>query len=153
MEQDIKDSANVAKGNRGKQSRRSFEKSKVECCECHEFGHFKSKCLKGNGNEGQGDNTRPPKDRKASNKPATKPPVPDRRDKAAVANESEGNETNESAPSERVWMARYNEKTSSKWLLDSGATRHMTPNRRWFTRFRSCGGEVEFGDSGDVDGS
>ena len=113
VEQDTKDSANVAKGNRGKQGgRRPFDKSKVECYGCHEFGHFKSECPKGSGNEGQGDNTSPPKDgRKASDKPATKPPVPGRRDKAAVANESEGNETN---PSERVWMARYNEKTSSK---------------------------------------
>lgn len=47
-----KDSANVAKGNRGKQGRRPFDKSKVECYGCHEFGHFKSECLKGNGNEG-----------------------------------------------------------------------------------------------------
>ena len=113
VEQDtnFKDSANVAKGNRGKQGRRPFDKSKVECYGCHEFGHFKSECPNGNGNEGQGDNNSPPKDRKASDKPATKPPVPGRRDKAAVVNESEGNEI---TPSERVWMARYNEKTSSK---------------------------------------
>ena len=104
VEQNIKNSVNVAKDNRGKQGgRKLFDKSKVECYGCHEFGHFKSKCLKGNGNKGQNNNTRPPKDeRKASDKLATKPPTLGRRDKVAVVNEGEGNETNESAFSERV---------------------------------------------------
>ena len=53
VEQDIKNSANVAKDNRGKQGgRRSFDKSKVECYEYHKFGHFKLECLKDNENKG-----------------------------------------------------------------------------------------------------
>ena len=146
--QDIKkkDAANVAKDNRGAKSGQrgrsqgqGIDKSNVECYGYHQFGHYKPECPNGqqrseNGNKGLDDATRLPKDRKASDKPASnasKPPAPERRDRAAVANESEGNETNESVLTERVWMTQYgNEKTSSKWLLDSEATRHMTLNRR-----------------------
>ena len=51
VKQNTKNNANIAKGNRGKQGRRPFDKSKVECYGYHEFGHFKSKCPKDNKNK------------------------------------------------------------------------------------------------------
>ena len=45
-------------------------------------------------------------------------------------------------------MALYKHRVPNRWLIDSGATRHMTPDRKAFTKFARCGGEVEFGDQG-----
>ena len=52
IKQNIKNSVNVAKNNRGKQrDRKLFDKSKVECYKYYEFDYFKSKYLKDNENK------------------------------------------------------------------------------------------------------
>ena len=92
MKQNIKNSANVAKDNRGKQkNRRLFDKSKVEYYEYYEFDYFKSKYLNKNENK---NNNSSLKNRKTFNKLVTKSSILDRRDKIAIINESEGNKTN-----------------------------------------------------------
>lgn len=39
--------------------------------------------------------------------------------------------------SENVWMARETEDNSMTWIIDSGASRHMTPDESFFTSKRS----------------
>ena len=51
MKQNIKNSVNLAKDNRGKRGRRSFDKSKVECYKYYKFNYFKSKYFKDNENK------------------------------------------------------------------------------------------------------
>ena len=150
VEQDLKrESVNVAKGGQRKASQRGrsqvTDKSNVECFGCGEMGHYKNECPNPQRtDEDQPESARPKSQRKTSDRPKNRPPG--RREKAAVANDESEDSPAESEPKERVWLALHKHRVSNRWLVDSGATRHMTPDRGVFTKFTHCGGEVEFGD-------
>lgn len=68
--------------------------------------------------------------------------------KAAVAAEESGGEE---SPRDKAWMAHGQlEKSAKGWLVDSGATRHMTPQREFFVKFHPWDGGVDFRNSGKL---
>lgn len=178
VEQNVKEAANWAKnagrpgaGVRGKSN--SDWKLNVECYKCHKKGHLARECPDPPTEEGstgaKTETSRPPNERKTSNQARTGPPG--KRDKAKVATEDTPQEEG-GPPEDRVWMTTYRHKTQEEedpprdrawmttyrhkqvkelgWLIDSGATRHMTPQRDLFVKFTPSGGVVEFGNQGEL---
>lgn len=166
VEQEIrqKDSAHLAAqktrggGKQGKPSRsKGTDKSEVECYNCGKKGHYKSECsdLEDKGDEGdQGVPLRPKIRRNESSKFTSRRPR--QRERAAVAAEDDQiteDPEDDSGTKERVWMAVHRRDQSmviDGWLIDSGATRHMTPQRELFTAMISYHGVVEFGNRGEL---
>ena len=155
VEQDLhsQNSANVAKGNRGKsgqrgRSNRSFDKSNIECYECYEMGHFRNECLKKKGmNADKSERNSTSKNKRKTSGKLQKN-LSKRKEKAAVTSEEPADDGDDDYIKERVWMAQHRNEKAKGWLLDSAATRHMTPQRDLFIDFHHQDGEVEFGNAG-----
>ena len=149
-----KDSSNLAstRGNRtGRPGQRnqSTDKSNIECYGCGKKGHYKYECPDENENEDNNDTSNSKNSRNVSTRPQNQRPK--RKDKAALA--AEGSDSKEEAPAmERVWMSvhRHQSTEATGWLIDSGATRHMTPQKELFVRMTSYHGVVEFGNHGEL---
>ncbi len=151
-----KDTANVAKGGKsgrpgaGQRGRSSDYQSKVRCYGCGEEGHIRKDCPTNPwDNDEKDDSSRPKFERKKSSKTGNDASKPSgrKKDKAAAAAD---NDDDEEPSKERAWMATFHHSQAPGWLIDSGATRHMTPLRNLFVRFSHCGGEVEFGNQGEL---
>lgn len=116
---------------RGKgEKSRSSSRPLVEkaCFKCGELGHFKANCT--NKRVGWKKNNK-------NNKNNGRVQV-----KQEVSYASEGGESDE------CYTISSDEESFGKWILDSGCSYHMCPNREWFTTYRSTdGGTVLMGNN------
>jgi hypothetical protein len=123
--------ADTRKNKKGKQH-------DVECDNCHKKGHMKPECwAKGSGNEGRGPKCRGKKGKAKGDKKSGK------KAEAASAEQAEPNveawaaieELEDEAPQVPV-MAMRSEDNIQCELLDSGASRHMSPFCKSFATYR-----------------
>lgn len=133
-------SALAATKNKRQSKKRSTKKDKkdVECYKCHEKGHYARACKKGRGKK-KGDED-------------------DSSDCAFVAN-SEVKKKDKRVSNERAETMSKQQRElmavsqSDAWLTDSGASRHLTYRREWFTDYRANGNgdTIALGDDGVCD--
>lgn len=126
-----------SKPNRGKSANDSNSKCGKEkgpaCTNCSKPGHNKPECwAKGGGAEG----TRPHQKRHTakqakdgSNKPGTS--------KTKSAKVVIASDNTHSTPMLYALPAVEIPTTNTSWLLDSGASRHMTPHQHWFATYQN----------------
>ncbi|CAA2974391.1 Retrovirus-related Pol poly from transposon TNT 1-94 [Olea europaea subsp. europaea] len=123
----VRGRSNVRPKGKGEKSRSSSRPlAKRSCFKCGELGHFKANCPNKKG-------------WKKNNKNNISGKV---QVKQEVSYASEGGESDE------CYAISCDEETSGKWILDSGYSYHMCPNRKWFTTYRSTdGGTVLMGNN------
>jgi LTR polyprotein gag-polypeptide-like protein/Pol polyprotein/gag-pre-integrase-like protein/zinc knuckle protein len=102
------------KGKRGKSRPKSRSHAEKTCFKCGEPGHFKANC--------------PNKRVIFKNQNNDNP-----KEKQEASYVSNGEEDCYSVTEE-------SHEISGKWMLDSGASHHMCPNRKWFTTYESTNG-------------
>ena len=154
--------------------------SSYQCHNCGQYGHLKADCKNppkpattDTGNQATSEAQKGKKDGKGKQHEHAKTAdetghvsddsVSDSsvHDSAWMARSRTGNESdNENPPHYSALMARtrYPVKSqrpketadSRKWLIDSGATRHMTPHRDWFVDMKPHRGVVEFGNDDEL---
>lgn len=108
---------------RGKSRSKSRPIAKVVCYNCGELGHYKADCSNKKVNW-----------RKKNNKNNKGKQV---KEEASYASDEDNDE---------CFMANQGEDISGKWMLDSGCSYHMCPNRKWFTTYENIdGGNVLMG--------
>ncbi|KAF8682958.1 Reverse transcriptase (RNA-dependent DNA polymerase) [Rhizoctonia solani] len=102
------------------------------CKNCAKTGHTKKECWgKGGNAEGTGPHQKRRAAKEAKEKALNAAP---KSESAKVALTNNGND---SEPTLYALPATNNRSCASSWLLDSGASRHMTPNRHWFATYQS----------------
>ncbi len=121
------------KGGQGRSKSKTRSKSRSRrpgvCHYCKKPGHWKSECRL----------LQSKKEREQKDKGTVS-------DSATVAVSSAGHNSNDN---DAVFTAACSVSHPDTWIVDSGASFHMTPHREWFSSFRSCeGGTVLLGDDG-----
>ena len=120
------------------QKKRKGKKRDVECENCHKKGHTKAQCwAKGGGNEGgrpkrKGkDDDKKEGDKGAKSAAAITKDEPDIEAWAAI----DGTEEDDATPHVPIMAIESGVKVQTE-LFDSGASRHMSPNRKQFVTYR-----------------
>jgi hypothetical protein len=134
----------IAKGKAAtsKAKEQQSRQSPKTCSNCGKPGHLRAKCwAKGGGAEGQGpfQKRQSPKD-KGKGKDKDKDKSSDTKPKAESAQIATTFVATDDIPVMPTLYALpvVDEETAAHyWLLDSGASRHMTPQREWFSTYRS----------------
>ena len=165
-------------GRTGSSGQRDY--SSYQCHNCGEYGHLKKDCenppkstTTDTGNQATSEALKGKKNGKGKRNEHAKTVVEtghvsdssdessSQNDSAWLARSRAGNEGgNESTPHYSALMARTRYPVESqrpketadsrKWLIDSGATRHMTPHKDWFVDMKPHQGVVEFGNDEEL---
>ena len=120
--------------------------------------HYKSECPDADQEEDKDadnkkDITRSKNDRKTSSKSQSRSSVKSKEKVALAAAEfnlEEFSSEEEASAKERVWISVHKHQTKAKgWLIDSGATRHMTPQKEIFVKTTRHHGVMEVDNHGE----
>lgn len=114
------------KGKGGKTGSGSKPLAERPCYKCGQLGHFKANC--------PNKKTTWKKDKNDNN--------------GKVQGAQEAGYASEGGGAEDCFNATGDEESSGKWILDSGCSYHMSPNRKWFTTYEDInGGTVLMGNN------
>ncbi|CCO37765.1 Retrovirus-related Pol polyprotein from transposon TNT 1-94 Includes: RecName: Full=Protease [Rhizoctonia solani AG-1 IB] len=108
------------------------------CANCSKPGHTKQECwAKGGGAEGTGPRQKRQNSKQSKDNSNESQANTSKGDSAKVAvTDKSGN----SSVGPKIYALTVSDKSShneNAWLLDSGASRHMTPNRHWFYTYQT----------------
>ncbi|QRV85528.1 Copia-like polyprotein/retrotransposon [Ceratobasidium sp. AG-Ba] len=128
----------VAKGKNAASSKSNDKpkKKNIKCFNCGKLGHIKVQCRgQGGGAEGkaspQNQQAAKNKEKAKTSDPAPKP------ESAHIAVTSVAADNVPVMPTLYALPVVDEETAAHNWLLDSGASRHMTPQREWFSTYRN----------------
>ena len=118
------------------------DKQKVKCHYCKKSGHKSNECRKKKRDEEEKDKDKKDKDKSSTNTPAksvnTHTIVPTTATITEIADSDE-----------EIRVSAYSA-TRSRWMVDSGATHHITPHRSDFASWRSTSGLVSLGGHAEI---
>ncbi|KAG8501651.1 hypothetical protein CXB51_004782 [Gossypium anomalum] len=104
------------RNHRGKSKGRSKSSNRGKTCNCKKKGHIKSECYK----------LQNKIKREAANQKGKQP-----------ENSGEADVVEDYSDGELLVASVNDSKVSEEWILDSGCTFHMSPNRDWFTTYET----------------
>ena len=102
--------------NRDKSRGKSRTPETTRCFKCHELGHWKKDCTNKRVQTKKGNNN-------------------NNNNNKGNQEKSEASMASEETPDE-CWSVASNDENSSKWVLDTGCSYHMSPDRKWFTTYK-----------------
>src|SRR5258707_5099699 len=120
------------------QKKRKGKKRDVECENCHKKGHTKAQCwAKGGGNEGGGPKRKGKDDDKKEGDKGAKSAAAITKDESDIEAWAaiDGTEEDDATPHVPIMAIESGVKVQTE-LYDSGASRHMSPNRKQFVTYR-----------------
>ncbi|XP_071579311.1 uncharacterized protein [Temnothorax nylanderi] len=130
--------AATKKGSDRKKPRKPKKDTKdIECYKCHEMGHFARQCRNACRKKSDDKKSRESRDCAFVVETSVKPSA-----KRAISNRAE--------PMSKQVREIMAAKQSEVWLIDSGASRHLTYRRKWLTDYyheNKDGGGISLGDN------
>ncbi|KAF8713823.1 GAG-pre-integrase domain, partial [Rhizoctonia solani] len=128
-------SSNAKSSNSNSKNKRRKNKGPA-CLNCGKSGHSKQECwAPGGGAEGTGPRQKNNAEKQSKDK-GKEPANKTESAKVAVT-------TNDLPPVLYALPAINNQPSNNSWLLDSGASKHMTPHWQWFATYRSLASPIQ----------
>ena len=120
--------------NKGKERNQSRSKSRsrnIECYHCHKKGHMKKDCHQWRKEKGKG--KKQDKNQKEERKTTSRVKI----EEVNTVSEAEEGDILFTSSMDSVHLVTTNEGMSNDWILDSGASFHVSPNCEWFSTYNA----------------
>ena len=104
-------------------------KSNVECYHCHKKGHLKKGCYKWKREKGKG--------KKEENQKEEKKASSVKIEEVNAVSKIEEGDILFTSTMDSIHLVATNQGISNDWVLDSGASFHVSTNRDWFTNYNA----------------